>query len=49
MIDEFKHLGVIVDESEYLERAMAASDRLITDPSSVLAMWKQTGKPWVML
>lgn len=49
MIDEFKSLGVIVDESEYLERAMAASDRLITDPSSVLPMWEETGKPWGML
>jgi len=46
MCREFKELGVIVDESEYLERAMSAADILVSDPSSVLAMWRDTGKPW---
>lgn len=40
---------VIVDESEYLERAMAAADRLISDPSSVVEMWKETGKPYKII
>ena len=40
---------VILDESEYLERAMAASDYLISDPSSVLEMWKVTGKEYKQL
>lgn len=40
---------VKVDESEYLERAMAASDYLISDPSSVVEMWKETGKGYMIL
>ena len=40
---------VIVDESEYLERAMAAADRLIADPTSVISMWRETGKPYKII
>ena len=40
---------VKVDNSEYLERAFAASDYLITDPSSVLNMWMETGKPYKII
>ena len=36
--------NVIIDDSEYLERAMSAADKLISDPSSVVSMWLQTGK-----
>ena len=46
-IRDTKH--VKVDNSEYLERAMAASDYLITDPSSVLDMWIATGKPYKII
>lgn len=37
--------GVIVDESEYLERAFGIADRMISDISSVIPMWQMTGKP----
>ena len=40
---------VIVDESEYLERAIACADNLVSDPSSVVPMWRVTGKPWEVL
>lgn len=36
---------VIIDESEYLERAIGCADVLISDPSSVFNMWQATGKP----
>lgn len=50
MLNEFRAMShVIVDESEYLERAMAAADKLISDPSSVIPMWRATGRPWVIL
>lgn len=50
MLNDLRRMErVIIDESEYLERAMAAADRMISDPSSVLAMWKATGKPGVRL
>ena len=40
---------VIVDESEYLERALGIADRMICDMSSVVAMWRCTGKPYEVL
>ena len=40
---------IIVDESEYLERAIAAADRLISDMSSVVVMWQETGRPYEVL
>lgn len=40
---------LIFDESEYLERALGVSDRLICDMSSVLPMWQCTGKPYEVL
>ena len=40
-----KQEGVIVDESEYLERAFGIADRMISDVSSVIPMWQMTGKP----
>lgn len=40
---------VILDESEYLERAIEASDRMIADPTSVIAMWRETGKPYKII
>lgn len=40
---------VIVDDSEYLERAIAAADYLISDPSSVITMWAATGKPYKLI
>ena len=49
MLNDFRSAGVIVDESEYLERAIAASDYLISDPSSVVEMWKVTGKPYTII
>ena len=41
--------NVIIDESEYLERAMACADYLISDPSSVVKMWEVTGKPYMLM
>lgn len=38
--------NVIVDESEYLERALGIADRMIGDASSVMVMWKELGKPY---
>ena len=49
LIKELSALGVIVDESEYLERAMLAADYLISDPSSVVIMWEATGKPYTKI
>ena len=50
MLNEFRGMPhVIVDDSEYLERALCAADELVSDPSSVLAMWRKTGKPWRIL
>ena len=49
MLSDFRRIGVIVDESEYLERAIAAADYLISDPSSVVEMWKATGKPFTII
>ena len=49
LLKELSALGVIVDESEYLERAMLASDYLISDPSSVVIMWEETGKPYTKI
>ena len=47
LMDELRAIrGVIVDESEYLERAMLAADYLISDPSSVVRMWQETDKPF---
>ena len=40
---------VILDESEYLERAIGAADRMISDPSSVVSMWSVTGKPYKVI
>lgn len=40
-----KQEGVVVDESEYLERAFGIADRMISDMSSVIPMWQMTGKP----
>lgn len=40
---------VVYDESEYLERAFAAADYLISDPSSLIPMWKVTGKEYMIL
>lgn len=40
---------LIVDESEYLERALGVSDRLISDMSSIVAMWSETGLPMEIL
>lgn len=37
-------VGVIIDESEYLERALGIADRMISDQSSVIPMWRMTGK-----
>ena len=36
---------VIIDESEYIERAIGCADFLVSDPSSVFKMWGATGKP----
>lgn len=44
-----QRLGAIIDESEYLERAMLASDYLISDPSSVAVMWAETGKEYKII
>ena len=44
-----QHFHVIIDESEYLERAMAAADYLISDPSSVIPMWMVTGREYRIL
>lgn len=47
MLESLDH--VIIDESEYLERALGVSDRLISDMSSVVPMWKETGKPYKLI
>ena len=39
----------IYDCSEYLERAIGAADRLISDPSSIVELWKATGKPYKVI
>ena len=44
-----RHERLIVDESEYLERALAVSDYLISDPSSVVKMWEETHKPYMVI
>lgn len=41
-----KNPNVIVDTSEYLERALGVAGYLISDPSSVLTMWQVTDKPY---
>ena len=47
MMIEFRDMDhVIVDESEFLERAVGISDRLVSDVSSLIPMWQQTGKPF---
>ena len=47
MMVEFRDMDhVIVDESEFLERAVGISDRLVSDVSSLVPMWQQTGKPF---
>lgn len=40
---------VEVDESEYLEEALAKADFLISDPSSVLEMWISTGREYKII
>ena len=40
---------VRVDVSEYLERAMSVADYLVSDPSSVVNMWMETGKPYKII
>ena len=39
----------IYDASEYLERAIGVADRLISDPSSIVEIWKATGKPYKVI
>lgn len=39
----------IYDASEYLERAIGVADRLISDPSSIVELWKATGKPYKVI
>lgn len=46
-ISKMEH--VIIDESEYLERALSAADYLVCDPASILVMWKATGKPYKVI
>ena len=40
---------IIIDESEYLERAMSAADYLISDTSSVVHMWAETGRGYQVI
>lgn len=50
LLEEFSMMPeVIIDESEYLERAIGMADRLISDPSSVLKMWTATGRPYKVM
>ena len=49
LLTELRALGVIVDESEYLERALKAADYLISDPSSVVNMWQETKKDYEVM
>ena len=39
----------IIDHSEYVERAIGVADRLISDPSSIVEMWRVTGKPYKVI
>ena len=39
----------IIDHSEYLERAIGVADRLISDPSSIVELWRATGKPYKVI
>ena len=45
----YRQQHCIVDQSEYLERAIGIADRLISDPSSVVEVWKATGKPYKVI
>jgi len=50
MLTRFHNMDrVIVDDSEYPERAIGIADRLIADPSSMVPMWQATGKPYEVL
>ena len=49
LIEWAKSLGVYVDETEYLERALREADILISDPSSVLQMWQSTRREYKVL
>lgn len=39
----------IIDKSEYLGKALGNADRLICDPSSLVELWKETGKPYEVI
>ena len=41
--------NVEVDESEYLEETLEQADYLISDQSSVLEMWKSTGREYTVI
>lgn len=49
IIDLSRAPHVIVDKSEYLERAIGIADYLITDPSSIILMWDATGKEYEVI
>lgn len=49
-VDEYKDLPhCIIDTTEYLENTLAIADRLISDPSSIVELWKATGKPYKVI
>lgn len=48
MVEEFKRSRHIYDDTNDLHRAIAVSDRLISDKSSVVDLYKTTGKPITM-
>lgn len=44
-----KTVGCFVDETEYLERALTEADILISDPSSIVEMWRSTERECTVL
>ena len=49
LIDLCQEDHVIIDSYEYLEETLAISDKLFSDPSSIVEMWKATGKPYEVI
>ena len=49
LIDLSLEEHVIIDHYEYLEETIAISDKLFSDPSSIVEMWKATGKPYEVI
>lgn len=49
LIEWIQSVGAVVDQTEYLEEALASADFLVSDPSSVLEMWISTGREFKII